>query len=843
VYSRSIPVRPALLLIVSATFVLGLATTVSGQHPAIYLLDKDGEFINPIEGENQDRPFSTEQTCGMCHEYDEITTGYHFQMGWDEISDDFGTDEGRPWNLSSGFMGKWYPYAFRQLARKHNETPDEIDLTVYDFVGFSSTGGDQPPCGACHPGGGGLQFDRDGNRYDEELADNPELRESLDGDYYQSRWDKSGVVEADCFVCHFRGYNFEERIAQLEMGNYQWAVVAATGIGQVEGAVVNDEEPEVVYNRRFFNDDGTISLDMSWPPPAENCVNCHGRSDIKKRGFTWADVFNPDVHNQQGISCAACHPASLDHQIAKGDANVSTVADHLDNTMKGCRECHETGYLGASVPHHVKVRPSHLERISCEGCHIPTLQRTAALGCDATTGELVFTTNPPGDGEFGDHALWMPVYERRDRDIIYPLNSVITNWWGNLDEDGIIYPLFLREHEAGWRLFSDQVTDDNGDGEPEVNRDEEILAGLEAFGETLAGNGRFATIHPVYVKGGVARHLGENRTVAILEYDVTDLSYVNFSINHNVAPARMALGASGCLDCHGADAHFFKGKRTTDLCDADGAPVQRSIGRWYGCNPVAFTINSFHQTILSPVVSIGIILVVFLITLHYHSYGPKRVTFVPYSGEVRRFTLVERGVHLFRLISFVILGVTGLILAFNLHNWQELLFSSPQQMLLIHIGAGVVFIVTTAVGIVVWFKDAIFASYDKDWMRIIGGYLGHKGEVPAGRFNAGQKAFYWYTTLFGMLMAITGIQLIFKTAFPLSVTCVMSTIHNFFGFILIAGVLSHAYLGTIANPGTWRVLVDGYVTREWAEHHHPIWYKQLRASQPKVDSGEESEKK
>ena len=53
------------------------------------------------------------------------------------------------------------------------------------------------------------------------------------------------------------------------------------------------------------------------------------------------------------------------------------------------------------------------------------------------------------------------------------------------------------------------------------------------------------------------------------------------------------------------------------------------------------------------------------------------------------------------------------------------------------------------------------------------------------------------------------------------------------GFLLgalIAGVLAHAYLGTVANPGTWRVLVDGSVTREWARHHHPNWYKALIAT-------------
>ena len=32
---------------------------------------------------------------------------------------------------------------------------------------------------------------------------------------------------------------------------------------------------------------------------------------------------------------------------------------------------------------------------------------------------------------------------------------------------------------------------------------------------------------------------------------------------------------------------------------------------------------------------------------------------------------------------------------------------------------------------------------------------------------------------------------------------------------------------TIANPGTWRVLVDGLVPRGWARHHHPNWDQAL----------------
>jgi formate dehydrogenase gamma subunit len=822
-----------------------LASEAHGQHPPITLLDRNGDIIDPIAGENATAPFSTKQTCGLCHDYDTITKGYHFQMGWDVVADDFGVAEGRPWSLSTGFLGRWYPFAYRQLAKKKNDSPDEIDLTVYDFVGFSSPGRGLLPCGACHPGGGGLEFDRDGQRYDERLSAHPELAETLDGDYYNSRWDRSGVVEADCFICHLAGYDFGERVNQIESGNYRWAVVAGSRLGFVNGSVARGQVPEVEYHTRLFNEDGTITLEMSWPPPDDNCMYCHGSSDIKKRGFSWNDVFNPDLHNQQRISCTACHPAGPEHQIARGELRVATVAPRFQNTMKNCEQCHEVGDFGAPIPQHQTIRPSHLRKVACTSCHIPQLNRAAVRGCDTTTGQTVLYNRPPDAKAVGDVAAWKPDYVRKHHRRIYPVNDVLVIWWGNRDADGLVHPLFLREQAAAWKLFSQQVTDDNGDGRQEVNRDEEIVAGLRAFSKSLEGNRRFTHIRPVLVKAGNVYELDDGGHLVVSPLAGTPLegaSSVEFSITHNVAPPRTALGANGCGDCHLQGAHFFTGQRIVDLYGASGAQVTRTMGLSFGCRPWAFAINAFHQQIISPYVGPVIMLIVFMIVLHYHSYGPKRIAFDPYSDEVRRFTLFERAVHLFRLIAFAVLAVTGLILAFNLHLWQDLLFGSPSRLHDFHVWSGVVFIVTTLFGVALWFKDARFTSYDKVWMKRAGGYLGQKGEIPAGRFNAGQKMFYWYTAVFGAIMSVTGLMLIFKGTFTLAAVCVTSTLHNLVGFFLIAGVLAHAYLGTVANPGTWRVLVDGSVTREWARHHHPNWYRALvarglvPAQEPREDS-------
>jgi hypothetical protein len=73
--------------------------------PPFYLKTDDGKIINPLTGENADQPYSTRQTCGACHNYDQITKGYHFQQGWDRIKDDF--SKKKPWVLSDGMMGKF----------------------------------------------------------------------------------------------------------------------------------------------------------------------------------------------------------------------------------------------------------------------------------------------------------------------------------------------------------------------------------------------------------------------------------------------------------------------------------------------------------------------------------------------------------------------------------------------------------------------------------------------------------------------------------------------------------------------------------------------------------------
>ncbi|MBS3970914.1 MAG: formate dehydrogenase subunit gamma, partial [Clostridia bacterium] len=83
------------------------------------------------------------------------------------------------------------------------------------------------------------------------------------------------------------------------------------------------------------------------------------------------------------------------------------------------------------------------------------------------------------------------------------------------------------------------------------------------------------------------------------------------------------------------------------------------------------------------------------------------------------------------------------------------------------------------------------------------------------------KIFYWMSGILSFLIGITGIILIFRGSFSGSWLVAAATIHGLSSVLLVSAVIVHAYLGSAANPGTWRVLIDGKVSEQWCRHHHP----------------------
>jgi formate dehydrogenase subunit gamma len=242
-------------------------------------------------------------------------------------------------------------------------------------------------------------------------------------------------------------------------------------------------------------------------------------------------------------------------------------------------------------------------------------------------------------------------------------------------------------------------------------------------------------------------------------------------------------------------------------------------------------------------VSWVILLLVFVLVLHYTGQGPKVADFYAAPGEIQRFSLAERWTHLVRMVTFLVLFFTGYIFFYNNVTMLRLFFGSPAAAVIFHWVAGLIFVAASVVSFCLWYQDARFASYDREWLKQHGGYIGgQEVEVPAGRLNAGQKIFFWLTVALSLIMGVTGILLIFKNSLPLTFNCLLSTVHGFFAIIFVAAIVAHAYLGTIANPGTWSAMVDGKVSRLWAKKHHSEWYKEISAGEkPAENEGSQEE--
>jgi hypothetical protein len=395
-------------------------------HPAITLLDAEG--VNVLKSK---APISTRQTCGKCHDYDFITDSFHFQQGKNEMDPKLLASHGvAPFNSSPGMFGKFSIIPNRQLTHAGVTDISDVDMSQAEWL---------TKCGVCHTGGGISEYDLYGNRYNTPKAVSKgaldpsyTVRDAQTGEVKPWDWQKSGISEGDCFICHVPGASRKDRKERMAKGDFRWADTATlAGTALVEAS----EDGSLKYKPEAFNPDGTVkpeALNLS-DPTLQNCAQCHGFSakdstniqpivfgDImrgtEKAGWIYngakiSDTVSPnivgkekmdypwDVHAAKNLVCIDCHFApnnpgrkiqsdpekSLqyrpmqediatylkrpDHNFARGNIPPETVNVTRHYTMRGCNECHDTSKTHAFLPY----KQIHFQALTCQTCHIPAV--------------------------------------------------------------------------------------------------------------------------------------------------------------------------------------------------------------------------------------------------------------------------------------------------------------------------------------------------------------------------------------------------------------------------------------------------------------------------------------
>ncbi|KJS84370.1 MAG: hypothetical protein JM58_11030 [Peptococcaceae bacterium BICA1-8] len=243
-------------------------------------------------------------------------------------------------------------------------------------------------------------------------------------------------------------------------------------------------------------------------------------------------------------------------------------------------------------------------------------------------------------------------------------------------------------------------------------------------------------------------------------------------------------------------------------------------------NPLLANLNNLYLEYIGLIVLLSTVGVLLGITGHFLIIGPNAKRLGKLKPEIVRLTPFERTAHFVRMLSFVLLAFTGI--AFALFHVGSLGLSYVAAYK-IHLVFAALFILSSLNSIFIWLKDCIFKAYDWDWFKVMGGYLTRKEiHPPSGRFNAGQKAFYWFSTFFTILIIFSGLMLAYPGKFGLNSLLWAAVLHGISAIGLIAGVIAHAYLGSLANPGTIGTIIHGKVSREWAKNHHPQWFEEIK---------------
>lgn len=243
---------------------------------------------------------------------------------------------------------------------------------------------------------------------------------------------------------------------------------------------------------------------------------------------------------------------------------------------------------------------------------------------------------------------------------------------------------------------------------------------------------------------------------------------------------------------------------------------------------------------ITPIAGWLIAVVVVVIGLFFKWRGSIKVHGEPSGRLIERFTPFERYTHWVVAISFSTLGISGLVMmvgkyvllpviGYTLFAWLA------QLSKVLHNFIGPVFLVSVLMLIVIFIKDNLPRLYDFKWFANLGGMI--SGEhVPSGRFNAGEKVWFWTgVVVLSLVASASGLVLLFPNFDQVrSVMIEANVVHMVTAGAVMAISLGHIYLGTIGLDGAYQAMRNGYVDETWAKEHHEYWYNDVKSGKVKA---------
>jgi len=196
-------------------------------------------------------------------------------------------------------------------------------------------------------------------------------------------------------------------------------------------------------------------------------------------------------------------------------------------------------------------------------------------------------------------------------------------------------------------------------------------------------------------------------------------------------------------------------------------------------------------------------------------------------NEIIRHRLSSRVIHWTVAVFFFGALLTGMPIWSPVFGWMAYLFGGLSVCRWLHAWLGVAFAAATLLMFVHWMRDMAFDKSDRKFKLLEYVRFSDRDDPDVGKYNAGQKFFFWMVAATMLLILLSGIVLWWPTYFSQTLRSLSILLHDvaFIGFFV--AIVGHIYLGTAAEPGTFRSMTRGTVTRSWARLHHGRWYRDV----------------
>src|ERR1041384_6895527 len=170
-------------------------------------------------------------------------------------------------------------------------------------------------------------------------------------------------------------------------------------------------------------------------------------------------------------------------------------------------------------------------------------------------------------------------------------------------------------------------------------------------------------------------------------------------------------------------------------------------------------------------------------------------------GRIERYTFVERVNHWIGCATYLYLLLTGLAFWSPYLYWMAALVGGGPTARFWHPWVGVLFTASTFMMCMHWGGEMRKTDADRAWWKAISSYVRNEDESlpPVGKFNYGQKLWFWLIFYGVILLFLSGLGLWLTESIPWNLRFLRYTailVHVGAALLTIGGFFIHVYMST-----------------------------------------------